>query len=55
MEDRYTEGVKNAWKYSAKIASSLNSEYIGLEHLLVGIAHEKDDAGSKILSIVGIT
>lgn len=55
MEDRYTEGVKNAWKYSAKVASEVNSEYIGVEHLLVGIAHQKGDAGSKILSILGMT
>lgn len=55
MEDRYTEGVKNAWKYSSKVASEVNSEYIGVEHLLVGIAHQKGDAGSKILSILGMT
>ena len=40
MEDRYTNGVKNAWKFAAQEAAKLGSDYIGTEHLLIGIAHE---------------
>lgn len=55
MEDRYTDGVKNAWKFAAQEAAKLGSDYIGTEHLLIGIAHEGDSAGGKILNSLGIT
>lgn len=55
MEDRYTNGVKNAWKFAAQEAAKLGSDYIGTEHLLIGIAHEGDSAGGKILNSLGIT
>ena len=55
MEDRYTDGVKNAWKFAAHEAAKLGSDYIGTEHLLIGIAHEGDSAGGKILNSLGIT
>lgn len=55
MEDRYTDGVKNAWKFAAQEAAKLGSDYIGTEHLLIGISHEGDSAGGKILNSLGIT
>lgn len=55
MEDRYIDGVKNAWKFAAQEAAKLGSDYIGTEHLLIGIAHEGDSAGGKILNSLGIT
>lgn len=55
MEDRFTDGVKNAWKFAASEAARLSSDYIGTEHLLLGIAHEKDTAGGKILNSLGVT
>lgn len=55
MEDRYTDGVKNAWKFAGEEASKLSSDYLGTEHLLLGIAHEKDSAGGKILHSLGVT
>lgn len=55
MEDRFTDGVKNAWKFAASEAAKLGSDYIGTEHVLAGIAHEKDTAGGKILSALGVT
>ena len=39
MEDRFTDGVKNAWKFAASEAAKLGSDYIGTEHVLAGIAH----------------
>lgn len=54
MEDRYTDGVKNAWKFAGEEASKLGSDYLGTEHLLLGIAHEKDSAGGKILNSLGV-
>ena len=55
MEDRFTDGVKNAWKFATSEAAKLGSDYIGTEHLLLGIAHEKDSAGGKILNSLGVT
>ena len=48
MDNRYTDSVKNAWNFAAAEAAKLGSEYIGTEHLLLGIANEKDSAGGKI-------
>ncbi|MDY6084300.1 MAG: ATP-dependent Clp protease ATP-binding subunit [Dialister sp.] len=55
MEDRYTDGLKNAWKFAATEAANLGSDYVGTEHLLLGIAHEEDSAGGRILNSLGIT
>ena len=55
MENRYTDSVKNAWKFAAEEASKLGSEYVGTEHLLIGISNEKDSVGGKILNSLGLT
>ena len=55
MDNRYTDSAKNAWKFAAKEAAKLGSEYVGTEHLLIGISHEKDSIGGKILNSLGLT
>ena len=55
MEDKFTDSVKNAWNFAQEEAMKLGSGYIGTEHLLLGIAHEKDSVGGKILKELGIT
>lgn len=55
MEDRYTDSLKKAWKFAGEEASKLGCDYLGTEHLLLGIAHEKDSAGGKILNSLGVT
>lgn len=55
MDERYTDAVKRALSFAAKEASQMGSEYIDTEHLLLGIASEKDTAGGKILEVLGIT
>lgn len=55
MNQRFTDGVKNAWRFAIAEAQKLGSEYVGVEHLLMGIASEKDSAGGKILHSFGIT
>lgn len=55
MDERYTDAVKRALSFAAKEASQMGSEYIDTEHLLLGIASEKDTAGGKILEALGIT
>ena len=41
MDQRFTDGVKNAWRFAIAEAQKLGSEYVGVEHLLMGIASEK--------------
>lgn len=55
MDQRFTDGVKNAWRFAIAEAQKLGSEYVGVEHLLMGVASEKDSAGGKILHSFGIT
>ena len=55
MDNRYTDSVKRAWKFAAAEAAKLGSDYVGTEHLLLGIANEKDSAGGKILNSLGVT
>jgi ATP-dependent Clp protease ATP-binding subunit ClpC len=55
MASRYTDGVKNAWNFALQEAQKLGSDTVGVEHLLLGIANEKDTAGGKILNSLGIT
>lgn len=55
MDNRYTDSVKKAWNFAAAEAAKLGSEYIGTEHLLLGIANEKDSAGGKILNSLGVS
>ena len=45
-EDRYTDGVKNARNLQHR-SCKISSDYIGTEHLLIGIAHEGDSAGER--------
>lgn len=55
MDNRYTDGVKQALQFAAEEAVKLGSEALDTEHLLLGIAREKDGAGGKILQAVGVT
>ncbi len=47
--------VKRVFELSQKEASSLGSEYIGSEHILLGLIDEKEGVAGKILTQKGIT
>jgi len=47
--------VKRVFELSQKEASGLSSEYIGSEHILLGLIDEKDGVAGKILTQKGIT
>lgn len=55
MDNRYTDGVKQVLQFAAEEAVKLGNEALDTEHLLLGIAREKDGAGGKILQAVGVT
>ena len=41
MNQNYTKSANNALKYAKKIALELTQEYVGSEHLLLGLVKEK--------------
>ncbi|NLL73199.1 MAG: ATP-dependent Clp protease ATP-binding subunit [Clostridiales bacterium] len=54
MNDRFTESAKKAINYSRDIASRLNHNYIGTEHLLIGLM-EVEGVAQKVLNENGVT
>ena len=50
-----TKAVDRAISYGKRVAGRLHQNYIGSEHLLVGILHVGDSLGSAVLSAEGIT
>ncbi len=55
FQDRLTECAKAAISYSAEAALELGHNYVGTEHLLVGLLRETEGAGGKILEANGLT
>jgi len=52
---RLTENARNSLANADKAARSMSSEYIGTEHILLGLLEQQTSIGAKILSKVGIT
>ncbi|MBQ7679787.1 MAG: ATP-dependent Clp protease ATP-binding subunit, partial [Butyrivibrio sp.] len=55
MNTRFTEKAENALKNARKTARSLKLNYIGTEHLLIGLIMEKGSVASRILVDNGIS
>ncbi|MDE6627229.1 MAG: ATP-dependent Clp protease ATP-binding subunit [Lachnospiraceae bacterium] len=54
MKQNYTKSANNALKYAKKIALDLTQEYVGSEHLLLGLAKEKNGLASAVLVKNGV-
>lgn len=54
MNQNYTKSANNALKYAKKIALGLTQEYIGSEHLLLGLVKEKKGLASAVLVKNGV-
>ena len=52
---KFTEGAKNALKHSESKARELGHNYVGTEHLLLGLICERDGAAASLLGMMGIT
>ena len=52
---KFTEGAKNALKFAEEKARELGHNYIGTEHLLLGLICEKEGAAANLLSITGVS
>ena len=55
MQYRFTQMAANAMQYAADVASELSHNYIGTEHLLIGLLREEDGLASQVLAENDIT
>ncbi len=51
----FTERARRVISSAAQEAKSLNHDYIGTEHLLLGLTREKDSVAAKVLESLGIS
>lgn len=54
MNQNYTKSANNALRYAKKIALQLTQEYVGSEHLLLGLVKEKNSLASAVLIKNGV-
>ena len=52
---KFTEGAKNALKHAEKKARELGHNYVGTEHLLLGLISEKEGAAANLLNLSGVS
>ena len=55
MTYKFTGGAKNAIEYANEVTLKLGHEYIGTEHILYGLAKEKEGIASKVLEGQNVT
>ena len=51
----FTLAAKKALEYSVEFARQFNHNYIGTEHLLLGILHERRNLAARVLKEYGVT
>lgn len=54
MKQNYTKSANNALKYAKKVALQLKQEYVGSEHLLLGLMKEKNGIAYAVLTKNGV-
>lgn len=52
---KFTEGAKKALKYAEQKARELGHNYVGTEHLLLGLICEKEGPAANLLSMSGVS
>ena len=55
MQYRFTQMAANVMHYSKEAASELNHNYIGTEHILIGLLREKEGLACQVLEDHGVT
>lgn len=55
MQYRFTQMAANVMHYSQEAASELNHNYIGTEHILIGLLREKEGLACQVLEDHGVT
>ena len=54
MFKRYTEKAKKAIMIAQEEAVNLNHDYIGTEHILIGLLKEEEGVASQVLKQLGV-
>jgi len=54
MFKRYTEKAKRAIMIAQEEAINLNHDYIGTEHILIGLIKEEEGVASRVLRQLGV-
>ena len=54
MHNKFTQKARNTLKNAQTEAGELGHAYVGSEHILIGLAAEKDSMAARILSARGI-
>jgi len=55
MFERFTDGARRSIVYAQEEARSHDHDYIGTEHMLLGIVHEPDGAAALTLTSCGVS
>lgn len=55
LHDKFTERVHQVLRLAREEARRLNRDYIGPEHLLLGLVREGDSVAAKVLTKLGIS
>lgn len=55
MMQRFTDGAQRALSFAEQSARELGHDYVGTEHVLVGLLKEKNGIAAKVLYELGIT
>lgn len=53
--DRFTENAKKSLENADSLAQNMGSNYIGTEHILLGVLQQESSIGAKILRNAGVT
>ncbi|MFF0492248.1 Clp protease N-terminal domain-containing protein [Nocardia sp. NPDC004068] len=55
MFERFTDRARRVVVLAQEEARTLQHDYIGTEHLLLGLIHERDGIGAQVLQDIGVT
>lgn len=55
MFERFTDRARRVIVLAQEEARTLNHNYIGVEHLILGLLHEGDGVGARVMKKLGIT
>ena len=55
MREQYTAQAKNALALAEKTARACQHNYIGTEHILLGLLKEKEGTAGMVLADFGVT
>ena len=54
MIDRFTAKAREAVSIAVNVAETLGHNYVGTEHLLIGLLHEGSGVAAKVLAESGV-